>query len=105
MAMSMAVCSEACEAMVAVVGAMVAKTAAAMGSSGVGAVGVDGVVGGRGNGVRMAFSVRARMAFLDFLVPKARPRVVRVEGCCEARGQGLVDGWTVGWCVSGVRMG
>lgn len=96
MALSMAVCSEACEAVVAVVGAMVAKTAAAMGSSG---VRVEGVVRGRGRGkgVRMAFSVRARMAFWDFLVPKARPRVVRVEGWCwiEQRG-GRVSGWMDG---------
>ena len=30
----------------------------------------------------MAFSVRARIAFWDFLVPKARPRFVRAERRC-----------------------
>ena len=38
------------------------------------------VVGLRGP---MAFSVRARMAFCDFLVPKERPRAAREESCCE----------------------
>jgi len=30
----------------------------------------------------MAFSVRARMALRDFLVPKVRPRVERAERVC-----------------------
>ncbi len=30
----------------------------------------------------MAFSVRARMALRDFLVPKVRPRVERAERAC-----------------------
>ena len=65
------------EGMVVVVADMEAKTAAAMGSRGGLAPGVaeeEGVVV-----VVMAFSVRARMAFWDFLVPKARPREVRAE--------------------------
>lgn len=72
---------------------MEAKTAAAMGSRRVGVVGWVGWVVDEAMGVGvvvvMAFSVRARMAFWDFLVPKARPRVVRAERRCV--GGRLVD--------------
>ncbi len=39
-----------------------------------------GFVVGRLSG-EMAFSVRERIAFWDFLVPNARPRAMRDEGC------------------------
>ena len=66
--------------MSAVVEAMLFTTALTSGSSCEEAPFWDEDAWGRldGEGV-MAFSVRARMAFLDFLVPNVRPRVERAE--------------------------
>ena len=64
-----------------VVLAMESITAAARGSSGWLEEGVEAVPLRALRG-EMAFSVSARMAFWDFLVPKERPRVAREESCC-----------------------